>query len=177
MYEAWYGPMRNYCVVLMLFLPSYYISLISWLFCHLLNLFCSWFLFPLFPFLSLICFLTRRYGVGMVYHKQEKFVLAEFHFNKALSINPQSSALLCNIGVVSRFTRHIFTEPLNLWCVIVDERIVVVLWRVFTWVSGFEPIHGAHCQATVVVEGGWSRDAAALHATSGLTRPATWVLV
>jgi anaphase-promoting complex subunit 3 len=42
-----------------------------------------------------------RYGVGMVYHKQEKFVLAEFHFNKALSINPQSSALLCNIGVVS----------------------------------------------------------------------------
>lgn len=37
----------------------------------------------------------------MVYHKQEKFVLAEFHFNKALSINPQSSALLCNIGVVS----------------------------------------------------------------------------
>lgn len=44
-----------------------------------------------------------RYGLGMIYYKQEKFNLAEMHFKKALSINPQSSVLLCHIGVVSSF--------------------------------------------------------------------------
>ncbi|XP_023868962.2 cell division cycle protein 27 homolog [Salvelinus sp. IW2-2015] len=39
------------------------------------------------------------YGLGMIYYKQEKFNLAEIHFKKALSINPQSSVLLCHIGV------------------------------------------------------------------------------
>lgn len=38
----------------------------------------------------------------MIYYKQEKFSLAEMHFQKALDINPQSSVLLCHIGVVSR---------------------------------------------------------------------------
>ncbi len=42
-----------------------------------------------------------RYGIGMIYYKQEKFALAEVHFRKALSINPQNSVLLCHIGVVS----------------------------------------------------------------------------
>lgn len=37
----------------------------------------------------------------MIYYKQEKFGLAEMHFQKALDINPQSSVLLCHIGVVS----------------------------------------------------------------------------
>jgi len=37
----------------------------------------------------------------MVYYKQEKFVLAEFHFKKALTINPYNSTLLCTIAVVS----------------------------------------------------------------------------
>lgn len=37
----------------------------------------------------------------MIYYKQEKFSLAEMHFQKALDINPQSSVLLCHIGVVS----------------------------------------------------------------------------
>lgn len=46
-------------------------------------------------------FLSFRYGLGMIYYKQEKFNLAEIHFKKALSINPQSSVLLCHIGVVS----------------------------------------------------------------------------
>lgn len=50
--------------------------------------------FPLHPSIS-------RYGLGMIYYKQEKFNLAEIHFKKALSINPQSSVLLCHIGVVS----------------------------------------------------------------------------
>ena len=49
--------------------------------------------------------LSLRYGVGMVYYKQEKFTLAGVHFQKALSINPRSSALLCHVGVVGfRFT-------------------------------------------------------------------------
>ena len=39
----------------------------------------------------------------MIYYKQEKFSLAEMHFQKALDINPQSSVLLCHIGVVSSF--------------------------------------------------------------------------
>jgi len=42
-----------------------------------------------------------RYGIGMVYYKQEKFVLAEFHFRKALAINANNSTLLCTIAVVS----------------------------------------------------------------------------
>ena len=37
----------------------------------------------------------------MVYYKQEKFSLAGLHFQKALAINPRSSALLCHVGVVS----------------------------------------------------------------------------
>lgn len=47
------------------------------------------------------CFSACRYGLGMIYYKQEKFSLAEMHFQKALDINPQSSVLLCHIGVVS----------------------------------------------------------------------------
>ena len=42
-----------------------------------------------------------RYGIGMVYYKQEKFVLAEFHFRKALAINANNSTLLCTIAMVS----------------------------------------------------------------------------
>lgn len=45
------------------------------------------------------------YGVGMVYYKQEKFSLAEVHFRRALSINTQSSVLLCHIGVVRILVR------------------------------------------------------------------------
>lgn len=39
----------------------------------------------------------------MIYYKQEKFSLAEVHFRRALAINPQSSALICHVGVVSIF--------------------------------------------------------------------------
>jgi len=39
--------------------------------------------------------------MGMIYYKKEKFSLAELHFKKALAINPQSSVLLCHIGLVS----------------------------------------------------------------------------
>lgn len=52
-----------------------------------------------------MCVCVSRYGLGMIYYKQEKFNLAEIHFKKALSINPQSSVLLCHIGVVC-FVAH-----------------------------------------------------------------------
>jgi len=42
-----------------------------------------------------------RYGIGTIYSKQERYLLAELHFKRALSINTQSSILLCHIGVVS----------------------------------------------------------------------------
>ena len=36
----------------------------------------------------------------MIYYKKEKFSLAETHFKKALSINPENAVLLCHIGLV-----------------------------------------------------------------------------
>ena len=50
-----------------------------------------------------------RYGIGMIYYKQEKFSLAELHFRKALSINPQSSVLMCHVGAVSLKVTHNYT--------------------------------------------------------------------
>ncbi|EQC35560.1 anaphase-promoting complex subunit 3, variant [Saprolegnia diclina VS20] len=40
------------------------------------------------------------YGLGAIYLRQEKLELAEYHFRRALSINPQSSILHCNLGMV-----------------------------------------------------------------------------
>lgn len=62
--------------------------------------------FPLHPSIS-------RYGLGMIYYKQEKFNLAEIHFKKALSINPQSSVLLCHIGVVSGLLHSVYFSSLS----------------------------------------------------------------
>jgi anaphase-promoting complex subunit 3 len=39
------------------------------------------------------------YGLGAVYYRQEKFDLAEYHFRRACSINPQSSVLICHLGM------------------------------------------------------------------------------
>ncbi|KAE8743770.1 hypothetical protein FOCC_FOCC009601 [Frankliniella occidentalis] len=39
------------------------------------------------------------YGIGTIYSKEEQYQLAEFHFKKALAIHPQSSILMCHIGV------------------------------------------------------------------------------
>ena len=41
-----------------------------------------------------------RYGIGMIYHKQEKYILAEQHYQRALKINPKNSVLLCHLAVV-----------------------------------------------------------------------------
>lgn len=36
----------------------------------------------------------------MIYMRQEKLELAEYHFHKALTINPMSSVLWCYVGMV-----------------------------------------------------------------------------
>lgn len=40
------------------------------------------------------------YGLGTIYFRQEKYDLSEYHFRRALSINPQSSVLHCYLGMV-----------------------------------------------------------------------------
>jgi anaphase-promoting complex subunit 3 len=40
------------------------------------------------------------YGLGIIYYKQEKYELAEFHFRKAVKLNPISSVLYCYLGMV-----------------------------------------------------------------------------
>jgi anaphase-promoting complex subunit 3 len=39
------------------------------------------------------------YGLGGIYHRQEKFDLAEYHFERACDIHPGSSILRCNLGI------------------------------------------------------------------------------
>jgi anaphase-promoting complex subunit 3 len=39
------------------------------------------------------------YGLGAIYHRQEKFDLAEVHFERAATIHPTSSVLKCNLGI------------------------------------------------------------------------------
>lgn len=39
------------------------------------------------------------YGLGAIYHRQEKYDLAEYHFQHAVAINSQSSVLRCNLGM------------------------------------------------------------------------------
>jgi tetratricopeptide (TPR) repeat protein len=41
-------------------------------------------------------------GLGHVYHQQEKYKLAEYHFKRALCINPVNTLLLCFLGNVQR---------------------------------------------------------------------------
>jgi tetratricopeptide (TPR) repeat protein len=68
----------------------------------------------------------------MIYYKQEKFSLAEMHFQKALDINPQSSVLLCHIGVVSNFLNiiSVLSPFLNL---LIDLIIIVKNWGFWFW--------------------------------------------
>ena len=48
----------------------------------------------------------RRYGLGTIYFRQEKYDLSEYHFKRALSINPTSSALCCYLGMVLNANRR-----------------------------------------------------------------------
>lgn len=43
------------------------------------------------------------FGLGVIYYKQEKWELAEFHFRKALSIHRSNTILQCYVGMVSIF--------------------------------------------------------------------------
>jgi anaphase-promoting complex subunit 3 len=40
------------------------------------------------------------YGLGAIFFRQEKFELAEYHFRRAIAINPRSSVLYCYLGMV-----------------------------------------------------------------------------
>jgi anaphase-promoting complex subunit 3 len=40
-----------------------------------------------------------RYGLGIIYYRQEKFAMAEHYFKKALAINKYNSVLYCYIGM------------------------------------------------------------------------------
>ena len=66
----------------------------------------------------------------MIYYKQEKFSLAEMHFQKALDINPQSSVLLCHIGVVSSFLSIV---QLVSWNIFVVDLTAVMKIRAFCY--------------------------------------------
>ncbi|XP_067013542.1 cell division cycle protein 27 homolog [Anabrus simplex] len=39
------------------------------------------------------------YGIGTIFSKQERYLLAELHYKRALSIHPRSSVLMCHVGV------------------------------------------------------------------------------
>ena len=40
-----------------------------------------------------------RFGMGHIYYRQEKYGMAEYHFRRALGINPRSSVLRCYLGM------------------------------------------------------------------------------
>jgi len=52
------------------------------------------------------------YGLGMVYYRQEKYELAQFHFERALEINPASPALRCYVGMALHMHQR-FEEALE----------------------------------------------------------------
>lgn len=66
----------------------------------------------------------------MIYYKQEKFSLAEMHFQKALDINPQSSVLLCHIGVVSSFLSIVQLIPFEMFVI---DLIAIMKIRAFCY--------------------------------------------
>jgi hypothetical protein len=40
------------------------------------------------------------YGLGTIYHRQQKQALAEYHFRKAIAINPYNTVLHVYLGIV-----------------------------------------------------------------------------
>jgi tetratricopeptide (TPR) repeat protein len=52
--------------------------------------------------------------VGTIYYRQERFELAEYHFKRAIEINPNSSVLRCHLGLVlnahNRYGPHAHTH-------------------------------------------------------------------
>ena len=52
-----------------------------------------------------------RYGLGTIYLKQEKYQLAEYHFRRALEINPRNSVLHCYRGL-ALLSNHMFDQAI-----------------------------------------------------------------
>ena len=50
--------------------------------------------------------LGRRYGLGSIYLRQEKYSLAQYHYRRALAINPQNPVLYCQLGNVLHKTKN-----------------------------------------------------------------------
>ena len=48
------------------------------------------------------------YGLGAIFYRQEKFDLAEYHFDKAVKLHPMSSALHCNLGLAQYANRKTY---------------------------------------------------------------------
>jgi anaphase-promoting complex subunit 3 len=59
-------------------------------------------------------------GLGEIYFKQEKYDIAEYHFQKGLSINPQSSVIRCHLSQTqqAKGNLHLALDTLAM----VDER-------------------------------------------------------
>ena len=49
---------------------------------------------------SLNVIIFFRYGLGIIHYRQEKHLIAEEHFRRAVAINPSSPVLLCYHGMV-----------------------------------------------------------------------------
>ena len=54
---------------------------------------------------------ASRYGLGTIYLKQEKYQLAEYHFRRALEINPRNSVLHCYRGM-ALLSNHMFDQAI-----------------------------------------------------------------
>jgi anaphase-promoting complex subunit 3 len=48
------------------------------------------------------------YGLGAIYYRQEKYDLAVHHFKKAVDLHPESSVLLCNLGMAQWSNRQMY---------------------------------------------------------------------
>mgnify|MGYP003322610708 CR=1 FL=1 len=58
---------------------------------------------------------NRWYGLGSIYLRQEKYQLAEYHYRRALAINPQNPILYCQLGAVLHKTKK-NEEALRMLC-------------------------------------------------------------
>ena len=48
------------------------------------------------------------YGLGAIYYRQEKYDLAEHHFERAVALHPKSSVLRCNLGMAQYANRQVY---------------------------------------------------------------------
>lgn len=75
----------------------------------------AWYVFPEI----LICLnilippapFCARYGLGMVYYRSSRFDEAQWHFRKAIEINPCNAVLICCEGMVSMNDAPHFLSP------------------------------------------------------------------